>query len=303
MNHLFHRTHSPTRVKVIFNPISGIPGESPMQLMRILTELQAIDLAAEVHIVQPDSNLRSVIQSAYRRGFRLFIACGGDGTVDAVANALAGTRAAMGIIPTGTRNNVALSLGIPMSIPGAVALLQEGRTVQVDMGLVTCGEARRPFLEVCSVGLLSALFPAADDIQRGNLARIGDLLAALVSSPPAEMRLVLDGTPLIYTHGHVVLVTNMPYLGPNYPIASADSFRNGLLEVLVFAKLSKLEVFGAMVSSIGGVTEDPRIHRFQVHRAEIETNPPMPVMVDGTSLGTGPVKVSMQREALTVMVK
>lgn len=48
MIHLPRRNNQLTRVKLIFNPISGVPGESPTQLMRILSEMQAIDMAPEV---------------------------------------------------------------------------------------------------------------------------------------------------------------------------------------------------------------------------------------------------------------
>lgn len=302
MIHLPRRNNHSTRVKLIFNPTSGVPGESPTQLMRILTEMQAADMVPEVHLIQPESNLKPVIQDAFRRGIRMFVASGGDGTVDNVASALAGTRAVLGIIPTGTQNNVALSLGIPANIPAAVALLREGSAIQVDTGLVRCGEIKRPFLEVCSVGLLSALFPAADDIQRGNLARIGDLLATLVSSPPAEIRLVLDRKEVVHTQGHVVVVSNMPFLGPHYQVAPRDAFRNGLLEVLVFTDLNKLDLISKVVIAPGVVPEDPRIQRYQVLRMEIETNPPMPVLVDGVLLGDGPLKISLRRESLTILV-
>jgi diacylglycerol kinase (ATP) len=291
----------PHRAKLIFNPISGVPGESPAQLMTILNEMQAINLLPEVHLIQPDQELKPVIEDALRRGIRRFVVSGGDGTIDSVASALAGTQAVLGVIPTGTRNNVALSLGIPTDIPQAVALLGKGRQVKVDMGIAECAGVKRMFLEVCSVGLLSALFPAADDIQHGNLARIGDLFATLVSAPLAEMHLTLDHNQEVHTQGHVVLVTNMPFLGPNFRVAGKDSYRNGLLEVLVFANLSKLDLIGAVVSAPGTIQEDPRIQRYHVRRVEIETNPPMPVVVDGITCGEGSLKINLQREALLMM--
>ena len=122
----------------------------------------------------------------------MFVVCGGDGTISAVARTLAGTRATLGIIPIGTQNNTALSLGIPADIPAAIAILRTGRRIKVDVGMATCGKINTPFLEVCSVGLVSTLFPSADDIQHGNLARVGDFLTTLVGSPPAEIHLLLD---------------------------------------------------------------------------------------------------------------
>ena len=105
------------RVKLIFNPGSGKAGESPVQLMDVISEMQAWRLVPEAYLVEPGSDLPAVVQNALDDGIRMFVVCGGDGTIDAIAGALAGTKATLGIIPTGTQNNVALSLGIPEDIP------------------------------------------------------------------------------------------------------------------------------------------------------------------------------------------
>ena len=116
---------------------------------------------------------------------------------------------------------MALSLGIPEDIPAAVALLRTGRRIKVDMGMAACGKTVQPFLLACVVGLVSAIFPSADDIQHGNLARIGDFLAALAASPPAEMCLVLDNKQEIRTQGHLAVVSSMPYVGLHFQVGAA----------------------------------------------------------------------------------
>lgn len=291
-----------SHVKLIFNPISGTSTESPAQLMEIVRQIQADGLIPEVYLFQPGDDLNQVVKDALHRGFRSFVVSGGDGTIDTVAGALMGSRATLGIIPTGTQNNVALSLGIPFAdIPSAVSLLTQGERIKVDMGTATCNAFRQPFLEACSVGLLSALFPAADDIQHGNLMRIGDLLSTLVTFPPAEMHLTLDHHEEIHTQGHVVLVGNMPFVGPHFHVDPECQFDDGLLEVLVFANLNKLELLGSAVQIAGGGPQDPRIQRYHVRSVTIDTQPPMPVLVDGFPLGEGPLSISVNRQTLRVI--
>ncbi len=298
------RTHlRPMRAKLIFNPTSGTSGESPVQLMDVIHEMQAWKLIPEAYLVEPGCDLPGLVQDALAQGFRMFVVCGGDGTISAVARTLAGSRATLGIIATGTQNNTALSLGIPADIPAAIAILRTGRRIKVDVGTATCGKMSMPFLEVCSVGLISTLFPSADDIQHGNLARVGDFLTSLTSSPPAEIVLTLDSGQEIHNLGHMVLVSNMPYIGFHYHVGKGASYQDGLLDVLYFADLSKLDLLSYVFQGIGsGRPEDPRIQHHHVRRVEVDTHPSMPVMVDGTPIGEGRVRIEVRRHALTVMV-
>ena len=301
------------RAKLIFNPSAGAIKGSPIEILDVIHEMQAWKLVPEAFLVEPGCDLPGAVQDALAQGIRMFVVCGGDGTISAVASILASTptaRATLGIIPIGTQNNTALSLGIPSDVPAAIAILRTGRRIKVDVGMATYrgsssegGETTTPFLEACSVGLVSTLFPAADDIQHGNLARAGDFLATLVSSPPAEIHLVLDGKQEVRSLGHVVLVSNMPYIGIHYKVGSTAAFNDGLLDVLFFADLSKLDLLGYVFQGVGtGQSEDPRIQHYHVHRVDIDTQPAMPIMADGNALGEGRVRIEVRRRVLAVMV-
>jgi diacylglycerol kinase family enzyme len=291
------------RAKLIFNPSAGAARASPIEIVDVIHEMQTWKLVPEAYLVEPGVDLPKVVQDALAQGFRMFVVCGGDGTISAVARTLAGTHATLGIIPIGTQNNTALSLGIPDDIPAAIAILRNGRRIKVDVGMASCGNINTPFLEVCSVGLISTLFPSADDIQHGNLARVGDFLATLAASPPAEIHLLMDNKQEIHDRGHVVLVSNMPYIGRHYQVGSIASFKDGLLDVLFFADLNKLELLGYVLQGVGeGKPEDPRIQHYHVRRVDIDTHPTMPVMADGSALGEGLVRIEVRRHALAVMV-
>ncbi len=291
------------RAKLIFNPVAGANQESPLRLMEVLKEMQAWKLVPEPYLTEPDSDLSEVVRDAIARGIRLFAVCGGDGTVSSVARAMIGTNATLGIIPTGTQNNVAFSLGIPTDIPAAISILRTGKRIKADMGIITCGNSSMPFLEICSVGLFSALFESGDDIQHGNLARIGDFLATLTATPPSEINILLDATEQVISKGHVVLVSNMPYVGRHYQVGEENSFNDGLLDVLFCTDISKLDLMLGYMMKAPGISEeaDPRIKNFHVREITIEANPVMTVMADGIILGDGPAHIEMRRHALTVM--
>jgi diacylglycerol kinase (ATP) len=291
------------RAKLIFNPSAGAARTTPIEIVDVIHEMQAWKLVPEAYLVEPGCDLPGVVQDALAQGFRMFVVCGGDGTISAVARSLAGTQATLGVIPIGTQNNTALSLNIPNDIPAAIAILRTGRRIKVDVGMATCGKVSTPFLEACSVGLASTLFPSVDNIQHGNLAQIGTFLGTLASSPPAEISLLLDGKKTaIHNLGHVVLVSNMPFTGFHYQLGPLAGFNDGLLDVLFFADLSKLELLGYVFSGVGvGKPEDSRIQHFRVRRVDIDTHPSMPVMADGDPLGEGFVRIEVRRRVLAVM--
>jgi diacylglycerol kinase (ATP) len=291
----------PLRAKLIFNAGSGRPEESPQQLASILSEMQDQQILPEVYSVRPDSQLESVVHDAIRSGIKLIVVAGGDGTIDSIVGAMVGTDATLGIIPIGTRNNVAFNLGITGDIANSVGLLRRGHRLKIDVGRVHSGHSRHWFLEVAALGLLSDLYPMADDIQHGNLTMIGELLSTFVSATPSRLRMVYDERRKLDTSAHMLVISNMPYLGPHFQISPNVSFKDGRLDVFTFSDMSKLNMITyAMLSQIGHF-EDIGIKHYRVKHVRIRSTPRMPVLADGLLLGEGSLSVHIHPRALTVM--
>lgn len=292
------------KAKLIFNPASGNPTESAAQLVELLRQLQTQQIQVEVLLVQPEHRLHAIARSAARAGAKMVIVSGGDGTIENVALGLVGSQTALGIIPTGTRNNLARSLGIPTdtrNLADAVALLRKGRRLKIDVGQVRHRKASRCFLEAGVIGLASALYPSADDIQHGDLGKIAEFISTLVSAAPSEIRLRVDHRRKeIVTHAHMVIVANMPFMGANFQIAPDVSFDDRYLDVFVYSDLSKLDLIGQAMQS-PAAAPDARIQRFRAKTIAITTNPAMPVIADGVFLGEGSVTVTLQPHRLRVM--
>ena len=300
-NKLKSASHRPLRAKLIFNPGSGQPGESPQQLVSILSEMQDQQILPEVYTTRPESRLEEVVHDAIKSGIKLIVVAGGDGTIDSVIGAIIGSDAALGIIPTGTRNNVAFNLGITGDIASSVALLRNGRRLKIDVGRVHFGHSRHWFLEATALGLISDLYPMADEIQHGSLSQIGGLLSTLISATPSRLRIILDGHKHLATTAHMMLITNMPFLGPHFQISPKVSFKDGRLHVFTFSDVTKLNMISfAMLSQIG-LVEDIGIRHYRAKHVRIRSIPRMPVLADGILLGEGSLSVHIHPRALTVM--
>lgn len=290
------------KAKLIFNPAAGNPTESGAQLIELLRQLQAQKIQVEVVLVEPGQRLDAVARTAVRAGAKMVIVSGGDGTIENVALGLVGSGTTLGIIPTGTRNNLARSLGIPTNnIADAVAILRKGRRLKIDVGQMRHGKASRCFLEAGAIGLVSALFPSADDVQHGDLGKMAEFISTFVSAVPSEIRMRLDHQPKeIVTHAHMVIIANTPFMGVNYQIAPDVLFDDRQLDVFVYADLSKRDLIGQAMHS-NATAPDARIQRFRSKKIKITTKPAMPVMADGVSLGTGSVEVTLHPHRLRVM--
>ena len=291
----------PIRAKLIFNPGSGKAGESPQQLAAILTEMQNQQILPEVYVTCPDDSLERVVKHAIKSGIKLIVVAGGDGTIDSIVGAMVGSDATLGIIPTGTRNNIAFNLGIPGDIPGSVALLRQGRRLKIDVGRVHTGRARCWFLEAATLGLLSDLYPLADDFQHGNLAQLGGILSTFISATPSSLRINLDGQQHIETTTHMLVITNMAFLGPHFQISPDVSFKDGELDVFTFSDMSKLNMLTYAMLSRGGLVADDGIKHYRASHIRIVSDPQMPVLADGILLGQGSLSVHVHRHALSVM--
>ncbi len=124
------------RAKLIYNPYAGGAADPTRRLDEAVRCLERHGLKMDVAVVSPAKQATKAARQAVRAGYRLVIAMGGDGTIEAVARALIGHKVRLGILPAGTYNNVALSLGIPLELEGACEVLQAGYRRRMDVGWV-----------------------------------------------------------------------------------------------------------------------------------------------------------------------
>ena len=294
---------APIQAKLLFNTKAGSVGKAAeARLNEVVEHLRRVNILVDAAQVSQADDVTAAAADAVRAGYSLIIACGGDGTIESAANALVTKQATLGILPLGTRNNVARSLGIPLKIGDAARLLRTGRTHRIGAGLVSVGERQRWFLETFSVGLFSALYPHADAIQKGNLVRARDLLLTFVTSSAARMHLTVDGTTTLTVKALALIGVNMPSTGANFRLGADIAYDDEHIDLFLYDRLDQLDFLVYGLDILAGMPEDPAIQRIRARHVSIQTLPFLPVMADGFEMGIGPVDVAMVAHSLNVIV-
>ena len=169
------------RAKLIFNPSAGAARSTPIEIVDVIHEMQAWKLVPEAYLVEPGCDLPGWSRMPSSRGSGCLWCAVVTAPFLPWPEPWLVHPPPWGLSPSARRITLPSAWASQMDIPAAIAILRTGRRIKVDVGMATCGNISTPFLEACSVGLASTLFPSVDDIQHGNLARIGDFLATLAS--------------------------------------------------------------------------------------------------------------------------
>lgn len=231
--------------------LNSAAGPFSNELARIKAALRDVGIDADVRQVKPQE-LTSTARQAIEAGIRLIIAAGGDGTINAVANAVVGTDAVLGVLPTGTLNHFARDLGLPLTLDAAVRTLAAGHVGQVDVGELN----GRIFLNNCSIGVYPRLVIRREE-QRQRLGRgkwVAMLLAVLSlfrRYPLVKVQLDISGrrarcaTPLVF-------IGNNPYQTDLLNLGRRVSLDGGELSVYLVKASTRLRLLRLVLRGLLG---------------------------------------------------
>lgn len=291
--------------RLIINPTSG-PADKPNLSTEIADALQNQGIQAEVCTTTPDEDGEGLAAEAAKSGVKLVIVAGGDGTIEAVARGLRHTQTVMGIIPLGTRNNIAASLDIPVDLTQAIQTLAEGKHGQFDMGKVN----NSYFMEVVGVGLEASLFPCGDEVKEGIKKNYFAAFKSMFSGINTflqfkQHRLVLrlDGRRMHRLRTLQVNICNSPRYGVQFSLAPDAKMNDGKLDVIYIDNPSKWDHLRHFFTAMRG--ERLPHERLKTHRAskiEIRSYPQLEVHADGECLGSTPITVEVVPNALWICI-
>jgi diacylglycerol kinase family enzyme len=194
---------------------------------------------------------------------------GGDGTVRRVATHLIGRRIPIAILPAGTANNIAHTLGIDGSFEELIASWHKSSIKEFDVGLASAGWGNAHFIEGMGVGLFSKTmsmlslfdeqgdeeFESADDKMERDLKALKGILRDYRAQ---TLELELDGKDL---SGEYLLVEamNINYVGPNLYLGPASDPRDGYLDFILVPEEKREALGDYLVGRLEGKQEPPHL--------------------------------------------
>lgn len=289
---------------LVFNGVAGRGNaERDLETIRAILEPE-IDL--DIRLTSKEVDADRLADEAVQRGVELVIAAGGDGTVSAVADALIGTNIPMAVIPRGTANALANGLGIPIAIEAACRVVLDGTTRTIS----TARCNGKPMLLLAGIGLEAETVAKADRKAKNRLGILAYILSGinqLQDLKDFETRLETEDEVITFsavgvTVANVAPPTSILAQGPANLVPD-DEF----LDVTIFAPRTILDAIAAsyhLLQTAFSHTPCDRndIGYLRVKRAQIYTDPPQKVVVDGEIIGTTPVVVEVIPRSLAVMV-
>jgi len=248
--------------------------------------VRQLGIDIEIYIPWNRKDLEKCVRQAIRDGTQRIVAGGGDGTLNAVANAIIKgdkrPKVSLGILPLGTANDFAKGAGIDSTdLRSALHLACTGRPTKIDVGLMN----DRYFVNVASAGFGAEVTATTSQEMKNLLGGMAYSIMGFVRAlqlAPYEGRLILPDRTMTEDSMLIMAVGNSRFAGGGYEVTPGASMTDGLLDLAVVRGL-----FPDDLNRIVGELRDPMnpgnehlLYR-QLSTVTIETGKPLHVNLDG----------------------
>ncbi len=307
---------------VIINPESG-GGATRDAWPRIASDLATHVGAFNLVFTRGEGEGIELAAEAARKGAKLIVACGGDGTISEVANGIlaAGTGAELGILPSGTGGDFRRTIGIPTRSSDAARILGNGRTREIDVGKVTfISEAgaseSRYFVGVASFGMSAEVIgrvkgtgpswlPAKAPKWLSGRVKFGVAMAeAAMKTGATRVVVQLDDDPARHMTVANICIANARYFGGGMKIAPDAKLSDGKFDVVSIGDLGAARIManapriylGAHLS----MSEVGHVLARKIKARPLDRNEVVQIEVDGELPGFLPATFQIIPKALRV---
>ncbi|MGK2961556.1 MAG: diacylglycerol/lipid kinase family protein [Gemmatimonadaceae bacterium] len=244
------------------------------------------------------------LAASHAPGYDAVFTLGGDGTAIEVIGALSHSGPPVGILPGGTANVVARTLGTPVRIGRAVKMLLEGEEARMDLGVLSTGHR---FMIGMGVGLDASTIAGAPALFKrrfGFFAYVVAALRAFIKLEKFTVRLTVDGE-MREMRASAVLIANFGAV-MNEMLVFGDGIQrdDGLLNACVYSPGNVIDATRILLKmTFRRFTPDPCIQYRSGSVFVIETDPPRLGQADGELIGNSPFTVTVEPLAARVLVR
>ena len=267
---------------MIFNPVKVSP-----QFRELATSI--LDGAGWTDLLWLETSKEDPGQGraaeALQAGVERIIVAGGDGTVRAVAEALAGSGTPLGIVPAGTANLLDYNLRLPRSEEPALEVAAEGTTRDIDLVKITLdGDRTQHFAVMAGAGLDAMIMDEVSSDLKKTIGTAAYFLAAgkALGRLPMSVRVKVDDRPIKHHKAMMVLIGNVGGIPPNIDLIPGAVYDDGLLDVMV-ASPRRLrdwfKIIGRMI--IRRQRKDDALELHRGKRVEVALRKPETYQLDG----------------------
>jgi diacylglycerol kinase (ATP) len=248
---------------------------------------------------------------AVRDGAGLLVVVGGDGSVNEVANGIAGLPGVeLAVIARGTGWDFVRTYDIPRKIEAAVDVALNGRTREIDLGRTSFrrwdgSEAESIFANIASAGMSGAIALRANETTKalgGKVSYAWATFAVFARWKTTEVRVTV-GDEIREGRMHDVVVANGRYFGGGMMMCPEAEPDDGLFDVLLIGDLTKRDLIVTLPKTYKGKhLPHPKAELLRGATVTVDAPEPLPIELDGEQPGTTPVRFDVVPKALRLRV-
>jgi diacylglycerol kinase (ATP) len=286
----------PRRVLIIANPAAGRMRSRGM-LDPIVAALGRRGCCVEVRLAEAPGSVERLARGAEPH-FDVIAAAGGDGTVNAIVNGLAGAPRPVAVLPLGTVNLLAREMGMPSGPEALAQVLASGEAVPIWPGRV--GE--RLFTVVASCGIDAEVVAAVDPTSKsrfGRLAFVGPVLRCLRNYRRCDLSVRVGD---VEHRAAAVIAAKGRYYAGRFVAAPEASVADPILQIVLLERSGRAAVLGYAAALLRGkLARCPGVTIVQCRAATVSASAPMPVQADGEIIGPLPLTIGIAERPLPLI--
>ena len=302
---------APEKTIFLVNPASA-NGSTGRRWPELARRAAAAGLEGATLFSERQGHLAELAREAALDGAELLVVVGGDGSVNEVANGLAGLgrQPEVAIVPRGTGWDFSRTFGIPRKVDDAVHVALEGDVRTIDVGRASYrawdgSDATTSFANVASAGMSGAIAKRANETSKalgGKASYLWATFAVFSGWEATEIEVVVDGERRTGRMFDVV-VANGRFFGGGLQICPEAQPDDGLFDVLTIGDVTKRDLVLTMPKMYRGThLPHPKAELLRGPSVTVTSETPLPIELDGEQPGTTPATFEVAAGALRLRV-